>query len=266
LSNTPTSFRFPFQLPEDTHPEIAKAIRYTFSGLKDLNDAVVKLVPMVQAGGTNTTITTTNTVNTGGGGSTPATLGNVNLQPNPPTDTSYTPQTSDFGGLIAVTSAVPFEIDLNSGLVAPYYTFVMNFGAGTINFVPSTGSIIGNPNLLTQQFCAVFFDGINWEVMAPLLAQSDPNTASNWLDSYDATTGLFTKSQPSASDLTNGVNGSGRVVLDSGAVVTNLSVLGMLSLNPVDVFANNAAAIAGGLSPGDFYRLGGDPDLLAVVH
>jgi hypothetical protein len=32
------------------------------------------------------------------------------------------------------------------------------------------------------------------------------------------------------------------------------------------VFANNAAAIAGGLTPGDFYRTGGDPDLVAVVH
>lgn len=32
------------------------------------------------------------------------------------------------------------------------------------------------------------------------------------------------------------------------------------------IFANNAAAIAGGLSPGQFYRVGGDPDLVAVVH
>jgi hypothetical protein len=32
------------------------------------------------------------------------------------------------------------------------------------------------------------------------------------------------------------------------------------------VFPNNAAAIAGGLTPGDFYRTGGDPDLVAVVH
>jgi hypothetical protein len=32
------------------------------------------------------------------------------------------------------------------------------------------------------------------------------------------------------------------------------------------VYPNNAAAIAGGLTRGDFYRTGGDPDLVAVVH
>jgi len=31
-------------------------------------------------------------------------------------------------------------------------------------------------------------------------------------------------------------------------------------------YANNAAAVAGGLAVGDFYRTGGDPDLVAVVH
>lgn len=32
------------------------------------------------------------------------------------------------------------------------------------------------------------------------------------------------------------------------------------------VFANNAAAIAGGLAAGDFYRTGADPDVVCVVH
>lgn len=32
------------------------------------------------------------------------------------------------------------------------------------------------------------------------------------------------------------------------------------------VYANNAAALAGGLTAGDRYRTGGDPDLLCVVH
>jgi hypothetical protein len=31
-------------------------------------------------------------------------------------------------------------------------------------------------------------------------------------------------------------------------------------------YANNAAAIAGGLTVGQFYRTGGDPDLICVVH
>jgi hypothetical protein len=32
------------------------------------------------------------------------------------------------------------------------------------------------------------------------------------------------------------------------------------------VYANNAAAIAGGLVVGDFYRSGADPDVVHVVH
>jgi hypothetical protein len=34
----------------------------------------------------------------------------------------------------------------------------------------------------------------------------------------------------------------------------------------LQVYANNAAAIAAGLSAGDFYRTGADPDIVCVVH
>lgn len=34
----------------------------------------------------------------------------------------------------------------------------------------------------------------------------------------------------------------------------------------LQVFANNAAAITGGLVAGQFYRTGGDPDTVCVVH
>jgi hypothetical protein len=32
------------------------------------------------------------------------------------------------------------------------------------------------------------------------------------------------------------------------------------------IYANNAAAVAGGLKVGDLYRTGADPDLICVVH
>lgn len=38
------------------------------------------------------------------------------------------------------------------------------------------------------------------------------------------------------------------------------------SFENLQVFANNAAAIAGGLSVGNFYRTGADPDVVCVVH
>ena len=43
--------------------------------------------------------------------------------------------------------------------------------------------------------------------------------------------------------------------------------LNKLIQNPdLPTYANNAAAIAGGLVAGDFYRTGGDPDTVCVVH
>lgn len=45
--------------------------------------------------------------------------------------------------------------------------------------------------------------------------------------------------------------------------VANLSDTGRVDLL---IFENNAAAIGGGLLAGDFYRTGGDPDLVCVVH
>jgi hypothetical protein len=39
-----------------------------------------------------------------------------------------------------------------------------------------------------------------------------------------------------------------------------------LAVTDLPVYPNNAAAIAGGLTPGDFYRTGADPDPVCVVH
>ena len=39
-----------------------------------------------------------------------------------------------------------------------------------------------------------------------------------------------------------------------------------LNLSEVPAYANNAAAIAGGLAAGNIYRTNGDPDALCIVH
>lgn len=44
--------------------------------------------------------------------------------------------------------------------------------------------------------------------------------ANEWLDSFDASTGLFTGSQPAASNLSNGTTGSGAVVLAGSPTIT----------------------------------------------
>ncbi len=49
-------------------------------------------------------------------------------------------------------------------------------------------------------------------------------------------------------------------------ISTSTIVAGALVLPLVPVFANNAAAISGGLFPGGVYRTGADPDFICVVH
>jgi hypothetical protein len=54
--------------------------------------------------------------------------------------------------------------------------------------------------------------------------------------------------------------GTGRVIISNGAGANPIRVAGL------QVFANNAAAVAGGLTVGDLYRTNADPDPVCVVH
>jgi hypothetical protein len=124
----------------------------------------------------------------------------------------------------------------------------------------------GVVTILPSQMAVVFFVGLNWWVMAPLLAQTSEPIANEWLVSYDATTGLFTTAQPAAANLADSTVGGGPVVLDSGATVINVTLSGITRIIPLGFFVSNAAAIAGGLVVGDLYRSGSDPDVVCIVH
>lgn len=58
----------------------------------------------------------------------------------------------------------------------------------------------------------------------------------------------------------NNMFAGGKVSIGTASTTSNLQVAGL------QIFANNAAAIAGGLAVGAFYRTGGDPDFVCVVH
>jgi len=56
------------------------------------------------------------------------------------------------------------------------------------------------------------------------------------------------------------------LVLNNGNIGNISAPTSKLHITGLQVFANNAAAIAGGLTAGAFYRTGADPDTVCVVH
>jgi hypothetical protein len=55
--------------------------------------------------------------------------------------------------------------------------------------------------------------------------------------------------------------------IDTSRGVSRYTVDQLLSrFENLSIYANNAAAITGGLSVGGFYRTGADPDVVCVVH
>jgi hypothetical protein len=45
-----------------------------------------------------------------------------------------------------------------------------------------------------------------------------------------------------------------------------LAILRLITIPAVSVYVSNTLALAGGLTVGQFYRSGADPDVVSVVH
>ena len=98
---------------------------------------------------------------------------------------------------------VTFQFDSN-GNISAWYT--PGGGGGTVT------SVFGRTGAVTAQSGDYSYAQISGTPQLPITKNA---VASNWLNSYDSTTGLFTVSQPAASDLSNGATGTGAVVLAS---------------------------------------------------
>lgn len=239
---TPAIFR---NLHGKVDPGVVSAIHLIFNATKDAHDAIVAL-----SGQHGTTVQNVSNVTTQIGSLTTiinnvaeaVPEGNVNQQTVP-----YAIQNSDYGGVVILQGAGPYDITLNSAVTMPYYTICFNLGSVSATVTPDlAGATINNVASLTlgvNQWMLIFFDGLNWWGLTFTIPVSIVKVAHQWLDSYDSTTGLFTQSQPAAADLSDGTTGTGAVVLASALSVYALS--SALPLTGVSGSLGGAALTAG---------------------
>ena len=123
---------------------------------------------------------------------------------------SYVLQNTDYQGIIIFDSGATVNVTLNSNVTSNFQATILNLGAGAIALATSDGSAINNgPSSLTLasgQGVQVFFANRAWLAYAgttviQIVPQSIGPVVHEWLNSYNATTGLFTESQPSFADI-----------------------------------------------------------------
>lgn len=57
-----------------------------------------------------------------------------------------------------------------------------------------------------------------------------------------------------------------KIVAFINALLSGTEAFTTLNISTLPEYSNNAAAVSGGLTAGQCYRTGGDPDLVCVVH
>lgn len=128
-ANQPTSFRFPFTLPKEVHPAVHTALRYTFNGILDLQNAVSSL--NTKLGDAVTSLT--NQIKGIAPAPAPAPAAKVGGVNDVTGTTAYTTRASDHQGLIVANGGT---VTLNSGVPRPYVTRIVNTGGGAVTVTP----------------------------------------------------------------------------------------------------------------------------------
>lgn len=202
------SFRRPNVVPAGVaHESVRSAIFSHDQSITDLNQAIAVQAGQISAlkspststsSGTSTTtqVSTENVTN-----NTTISGGVVNNQTG---NITYTTAQGDNGALIILADTSPVAVTLNNAVTLPWYCFITNQAAGLVTLTPQQNLIDGNATQTLQQgyFLTLFFDGTNfWSGTIPIVPVNTPGIAHEWIDSYDATTGVFTLSQPAFTDI-----------------------------------------------------------------
>jgi hypothetical protein len=247
MSTNPISFRFPFESQiSKLPPEHQIVVRTQWNAITDLQGAIPALKSQIDTMNTAVSAATAATQNITNNSETvvsaPNTIGNVNNQEG---ETSYTTQPSDNGVFVILgdTSPVALTLGAGSAFQLPFFVIILNFGSGLVTVTPSSGTITYPANLdaasmpIPQNVGAMMsYDGANfWSVVFPVSPQNTPAISHEWINSYNASTGIFTQTQPAFADVSGvattaqigtGTPSAGKYVDGGTGAWTTLPVIG----------------------------------------
>jgi hypothetical protein len=214
VSTNPTNFRFPFE-PHiaKLEPQVQYVIRNLWNSVTDAQNAVPILKAQIDANksavaSVTNTVTNNSTASETVVQSSSPTIGFVNDQSG---NTSYATTQNDYGAYVIFDDASPVAVSLTGAPVIqlPWACVLINDGVGLVTVTPSSGTITYPNNLAAAsmpiaqgQAAIVVYDGTNfYGVIIPVSPQTIASVTSNWLNSYNSITGIFTTTQPAFTDI-----------------------------------------------------------------
>lgn len=193
--------------------------------------------------------------------------------PSLATGTGFTFSDGDKGGLkiftnpAAVAATLP-QPGVGSLFTGGWFADVKYTGSATLTLTPTSATIDGGASLVVQpgQTIRVYSDGTNYvtgyrlgipstTVLGGIFAS--PAVSSQWLTSINAD-GTVSRTQPQATDLSNGVTGSGAVVLQTSPTLTT-PVLGVATATTINKLTFTQPATGATLTLPDGVTLTGPP-------
>lgn len=205
---------FPFESHiAKLEPQVQYVIKNLWNSIGDVQNAVPILKSQIDTN--KTSIAATNKVvnnNISTQTVTQTSTPNTGFLNNQSGNTSYTTLPSDYGAYILFSNSSPIALTLStaSGAIQlPWYCTVLNEGVGLVTATPATGTIsypnntsAASMSIAQGQAAVLIYNGTNYYgYIVPVIPQSIAATTSKWLDSFTASTGTFTSSQPAIADI-----------------------------------------------------------------
>jgi hypothetical protein len=179
------------------------------------------------------------------------------------TDTGSVNGINIVSGKIGIGTATPgsgITIDTNDQFVAQFINhYVGDTSAASAGMLFLRNTTTGMP-LKDNRLGYILMGGIGTDGLnknsTGIVGYAESDWAAPLYPAYFA----FETTQYGARAEKMRITGDGKVGIGTKSPTSSLQVVG------IPIYANNAAAIAGNLTAGAFYRTGADPDVLCVVH